>query len=100
MSTESIIETARVKTFFFIEQTSFHKLILKFSYSYICSMVHRRSDKIIRKKQTDWVSETNRDGQTICYKRPERPILALNPRMRLTGWRADFLGLGIFAISY
>ncbi|HPM10818.1 MAG TPA: hypothetical protein PK941_10285, partial [Paludibacter sp.] len=49
--------------------------------------------------QTDWVSETNRDGKTICYKSPERLIWALNIGIRLTGWSADFLGLRIFAIS-
>ena len=52
------------------------------------------------KIQTDWASETNRDGKTICYKSPERLISALNIGMRLTGWSADFLDLGIFAISY
>lgn len=51
------------------------------------------------KIQTDWVSETNRDGKTICYKSPERLILALNIGIRLTGWSADFHDLRIFAIS-
>lgn len=72
-------------------------LILIISYSLFCSMSFR--NYLGFKIHTDWASETNRDGKTICYKSPERLILALNIGIRITGWSADFLGLRIFAVS-
>jgi len=50
------------------------------------------------KTQESALLEINWDG-IICYKNQERLILAMNLGMRLIGWRGDFYGLRIFAVS-